>query len=38
VQESAAAARATTDFDDSLFDPSIDPDLCWIDYAIRGKK
>ncbi len=38
VQESAAAARATTDFDDSLFDPSIDPDLCWIDYAIRVKK
>jgi hypothetical protein len=38
VQESAAAARATTDFDDSLFDPSIDPDLCWIDYTIRGKK
>ena len=38
VQESAPAARATTDFDDSLFDPSIDPDLCWIDYTIRGKK
>jgi hypothetical protein len=38
VQESAAAARATTDFDDSLFDPSIAPDLCWIDYTIRGKK
>ena len=38
VQESAAAARATTDFDDSLFDPSIDPDLCWTDYAIRVKK
>ena len=38
VQETAAAARATTDFDDSLFDPSIAPDLCWIDYSIRVKK
>jgi hypothetical protein len=38
VQEAAAAARATTDFDDSLFDPSIAPDLCWTDYAIRVKK
>ena len=31
VQEAAAAARATTD---DLFDPSIAPDLCWIDYSI----
>jgi hypothetical protein len=30
VQE-AAAARATTD---ELFDPSVAPDLCWIDYSI----
>jgi hypothetical protein len=38
VQETAAAARATTDFDDSLFDPSIAPDLCWVDYSITVKK
>jgi hypothetical protein len=38
VQEAAAAARATTDFDDSLFDPTVAPDLCWTDYSIRLKR
>jgi len=31
VQETAAGARATTD---DLFDPTVAPDLCWIDYSI----
>ena len=31
VQETAAGARATTD---DLFDPTVAPELCWIDYSI----
>jgi hypothetical protein len=38
VQEAAAAARTTTDFGDDLFDPSIAPESCWYDYAIRVRK
>jgi hypothetical protein len=36
VQESVAPGARTT-FADDLFDVSIDPESCWIDYAIRGK-
>jgi hypothetical protein len=32
----AGGARATTDFVDP-FDPSVAPDLCWMDYAIKGR-
>ena len=35
VQEAAPAARTTTAIDDGLYDPSVAPELCWIDYAIR---
>jgi hypothetical protein len=38
VQETAPATRTTTAFDEEEFDPSLAPDLCWTDYAIRGKK
>ena len=38
VQETAPPARTTTDFSDELFDPSIAPESCWFDYAIRVKK
>jgi hypothetical protein len=37
VQESAAAAARTTLVDEA-FDVSIDPESCWIDYAIRRQK
>jgi hypothetical protein len=32
------AARPAAGLTDDVFDPSIDPEACWIDYAIRGKK
>jgi hypothetical protein len=38
VQESAEATRTTTALADDGFDPSLAPELCWVDYAIRGKK
>jgi hypothetical protein len=38
VQESAAAAAARPTLTDDLFDVSIDPESCWIDYAIGRKK
>jgi hypothetical protein len=39
VQEAAAAAaRATTSFEDELFDPSVAPELCWTDYSIRVRR
>jgi Met-zincin/Domain of unknown function (DUF5117)/Domain of unknown function (DUF5118) len=38
VQETAAGAAARTTANDGLFDVSVDPESCWIDYAIRGKK
>jgi hypothetical protein len=38
VQESATPARPTTDFADELFDPTIAPESCWYDYAIRVRK
>jgi hypothetical protein len=37
VQESAAAAARTTLVDEA-FDVSIDPESCWIDYAIKRQK
>jgi hypothetical protein len=37
VQESAAAATRTA-LADEAFDVSIDPESCWIDYAIRRQK
>ena len=36
VQESATGAARTT-LTDELFDVSIDPESCWLDYAIRRK-
>jgi hypothetical protein len=36
VQEPAAAARTT--LVEESFDVSVDPEACWVDYAIRGKK
>ena len=36
VQESAAAAAARAALTDEIFDVSIDPESCWVDYAIRG--
>ena len=35
--QAAAGARATTDLTDP-FDPSVAPELCWIDYSIDGKR
>jgi hypothetical protein len=34
----ASAARPAATSLDELFDPSVDPEACWVDYAIRGKK
>jgi hypothetical protein len=37
VQESAAGAARTT-FADDLFDVSVDPESCWVDYGIGRRK
>ena len=33
----APAAAAGTALDEDLFDVSVDPESCWVDYAIRRK-
>jgi hypothetical protein len=37
VQAPAAASRATTDLTDDVFDPSVEPVSCWVDYSIRRR-
>jgi hypothetical protein len=38
VSEAGAAAARPNALTDDMFDVSVDPGACWIDYAIRGKK
>jgi Met-zincin/Domain of unknown function (DUF5117)/Domain of unknown function (DUF5118) len=38
VLETGAGAGARAAFADDLFDVTVDPESCWIDYAIRGKR
>jgi hypothetical protein len=38
VQATAAGNRATTNLTDAWMDPSIEPESCWLDYAITTKK
>jgi hypothetical protein len=38
VQETTGASTARPAIDDGLFDVTIDPESCWIDYAIGRKR
>ena len=38
VQATAAGNRATTNLTDASMDPTIEPESCWLDYAITVKK
>ncbi len=38
VQTTAAGNRATTSLTDAWMDPTIEPESCWLDYAITVKK
>jgi hypothetical protein len=38
VQATAAGTRATTNLTDAWMDPTVEPESCWLDYAITIKK